>query len=566
MSTVRPPGSRSRRYGHQAAALDGMATTQMICEQAKRLLATIPQTMVVNTIACYKRLLLAIVGFFGFINLYALRVNISVAMVCMVNQTALLEVSGQNNNVTVTSVDDGCVARREEHSAVEGDFTWSKEVQGIILGSFFWGYLVTQIPGGWLANRFSAKRVFGYFMLMTAGATLLMPAGARISYSVLVLLRIIAGIGQGVAFPAMHTIWAKWAPPLERSKLMGFTYAGAQIGNVLTMPISGLLCEYGFDGGWPSIFYVLGTFGVLLVHCVDAGHGRLAVPTPPHQRGRAAALSREIQQTLICVGSGRVGSGRVGVYSVIKYGVCCRCLFPWGSFMRSGAVWAIVVAHTGSNWGTYMLLTNIPSYMREVLKFDIKSNGLFSAIPYICFWMCINIAGLSSDALKARGWRTKTIRKISQTLGNVLPAIFLVATGYVTCATPYLGVVLLATAVGFSGFQYSGFLINHVDIAPPFAGLLFGISNTAATLPGIIAPYTIGKITSDQTQEQWQTVFYVTAVIYVLGWAVYVLLAQGEVQPWADVSQVGATVDTKVTEEDLTADGASQSMLKTSRM
>jgi len=78
----------------------------------------------------------------------------------------------------------------------EGDFAWSKEVQGVILGSFFWGYLITQVPGGWLANRFSAKRVLGYFMLMTAGATLLMPAGARFGASAVVLLRIVAGIGE----------------------------------------------------------------------------------------------------------------------------------------------------------------------------------------------------------------------------------------------------------------------------------------------------------------------------------------------------------------------------------
>ena len=86
-------------------------------------------------------------------------------------------------------------------------------------------------------------------------------------------------------------------------------------------------------------------------------------------------------------------------------------------------------------------------------------------------------------------------------LGSLLPAIFLVATGYVTCATPYVGVVMLAIAVGFSGFQYGGFLVNHVDIAPRYAGLLFGISNTAATLPGIIAPYTIGKITTNVSQH-----------------------------------------------------------------
>lgn len=493
---------------------------------------------------CSQRMLLAVVGFFGFINLYALRVNMSVAMVCMVNQTALLETSRQEN-VTVVPADDRCVARTQAHTALEGDFAWNKEVQGIILGSFFWGYLITQVPGGWLATRFSAKRVFGYFMLMTAGATLLMPAGARISSSALILLRIIAGIGQGVVFPAMHTIWAKWAPPLERSKLMGFTYAGAQIGNVLTMPISGMLCEYGFDGGWPSIFYLLGAFGMVWF----IAWMLLTADSPSEHRHISEAERCYIEASL---GASTYPEEKVPI--------------PWSSFARSGAVWAIVVAHTGSNWGTYTLLTNIPSYMREVLKFDIKSNGLFCAIPYICFWICINIAGISADALKARGWTTKTIRKVSQTLGNLLPAVFLVATGYVTCATPYMGVVMLAFAVGFSGFQYSGFVINHVDIAPRFAGLLFGISNTAATLPGIIAPYTIGKITSNQTQEQWQIVFYLTAVIYVVGWAVYMILAQGDVQSWADVSQVGAPVNMKVDEGDLDDKEASQSMLTTSKI
>ncbi|EJW72494.1 hypothetical protein WUBG_16598, partial [Wuchereria bancrofti] len=58
-------------------------------------------------------------------------------------------------------------------------------------------------------------------------------------------------------------MWSMWAPPLERSLLTGVTYAGAQIGNTAVMPLSGLLCKYGFAGGWPSIFYIIGTAGVL---------------------------------------------------------------------------------------------------------------------------------------------------------------------------------------------------------------------------------------------------------------------------------------------------------------
>lgn len=69
---------------------------------------------------------------------------------------------------------------------------------------------------------------------------------------------------QGVTFPAMHAIWAKWAPPKERSMLATITYAGPHIGTVLSFPLSALLVQYGFDGGWPSVFYV---FGELTQRC-----------------------------------------------------------------------------------------------------------------------------------------------------------------------------------------------------------------------------------------------------------------------------------------------------------
>lgn len=61
----------------------------------------------------------------------------------------------------------------------------------------------------------------------------------------------------------MLTMWAVWAPPLERGLLTGVSYAGAQIGNVIVMPLAGFLCKYS---GWPSIFYILGVAG--LIWCV----------------------------------------------------------------------------------------------------------------------------------------------------------------------------------------------------------------------------------------------------------------------------------------------------------
>jgi len=465
---------------------------------------------------CSYRWALAFIGFFGFLNIYALRVNMSVAMVCMLNQTgiSLYQKSLGEDNVTsvvARSIDDyHCFANGTgPTNMADGEFIWPKKTQGLILSSFFWGYLITQIPGGWLAQRIGGKRVIAYFSVISIISTLLSSLGARFSPYLLIALRILNGIGQGAIFPAMHVLWTKWAPPLERSKLIGFTYAGAQIGNVLALPLSAILCEYGFDGGWSSIFYVFGLIGVvwfalwmLIVSDTPAQHPRISEEEKNYIESSLGSNTSHPQTT------------------------------PWLTFAKSLPVWAIVVAHVCANWGTYTLLTNIPTYMKEILKFDIKSNGLLCAVPYIIFWACINIGGFVADFLRSKGWRTETVRKIMLSTGTLVPGVLLIITGYITCGMPYAAVAVLSLSVGFSGFQYPGVMVNHVDIAPPFAGVLFGISNTVATLSGVFAPYVIGVITTNSTQAEWRIVFYLAAVIYLFGAVFFCIFAKGEIQPW----------------------------------
>lgn len=78
----------------------------------------------------------------------------------------------------------------------DGEFVWSKQTQGFVLGAFFWGYLITQIPGGLLAQKYGGKRVLGYCLLVASIATLLCAVGARVSPYLLIFLRIIIGLGQ----------------------------------------------------------------------------------------------------------------------------------------------------------------------------------------------------------------------------------------------------------------------------------------------------------------------------------------------------------------------------------
>lgn len=96
----------------------------------------------------------------------------------------------------MTSTQDSLRCTRVCVYVQDGEFVWSKQTQGFVLGAFFWGYLITQIPGGLLAQKFGGKRVLGYCLVVASIATLLCSVGARVSPYLLIFLRIIIGLGQ----------------------------------------------------------------------------------------------------------------------------------------------------------------------------------------------------------------------------------------------------------------------------------------------------------------------------------------------------------------------------------
>ena len=128
------------------------------------------------------------------------------------------------------------------------------------LSNFFYGYVLTQIPGGRAAELFGGKWIFGIGILITSVFTILMPIAAKTDFRLLVAVRIIEGLGEGVTFPVMNAMLAHWSPPLERSKLSTFIYAGSMMGTVVSLPITGLICDYW---GWEAAFYAFGSVGVI---------------------------------------------------------------------------------------------------------------------------------------------------------------------------------------------------------------------------------------------------------------------------------------------------------------
>ncbi|XP_060073733.1 sialin-like [Ylistrum balloti] len=465
-----------------------------------------------ENVPCFfsQRWLLAYIAFLGFVCVYAVRVNFSVAIVCMVKSSDV----PTNGSVLVNQSDVGtCVeaasnVRSDEHA----EFDWDKNTRSTMLASFFYGYICTQIFGGWLSDRFGGKRVLGYTTLIAAICTLLTPVCARASTTLVYVLRVIIGLATGVAFPAMQSIWGRWAPPLERSKLVSVSYLGTMFGNIATFASSGILCDYGFDNGWGSIFYITGGLTFLWVLLWF-----FMVTDSPQEHKRISAAEREY------------------IVSHIEYNTTVRTAkVPFRDIAKSRALWACLTAHVCNNWTNYTLLTSLPAFMKAVLKFDIKQNGLLSAVPYLCQAVSGFLAGQSADILRSRKiLSTTATRRTYQVIAFIGAGVFSVATGFATCEKRDMAVIFLSIAVMFTGLSRAAYVVNHVDFAPMYAGVLYGITNTAATVPGMVAPIVAGALTPNDTPEEWRNVFYVCAAFDLFGALVFGMFGVGELEPWA---------------------------------
>lgn len=123
---------------------------------------------------------------------------------------------------------------------------------------------------------------------------------------------------------------------------------------------------------------------------------------------------------------------------------------PWGKIMTSIPALAIFFGHSCSNWGTYLFLTSLPTYMKEVLKFNVKSNGVLSALPYLVFWLFIISSGVIGDKIQRLGLSKTNVRKLFNTLGFIMPMFAVIGLMFVTCEIKYIGVALLTVGLAFT--------------------------------------------------------------------------------------------------------------------
>ncbi len=380
------------------------------------------------------------------------------------------------------------------------EFGWDASTQGAILSSFFFGYLLMQLGGGWLADRFGGKLILGLGVLIWSAFTIITPPAALLGLSILIAARIGMGLGEAVTFPSIYSIYSRWIPADQRAKTVAFTNSGIPIGTVFALVVTPIIV---LNLGWEWAFYLFGMVGILWIFLWQKW-----VTTLPEQHPTISSQELEhIQNNAATTGT-------------------IKETPPFGMFLRNKAVWAIIVAHFCNNWTLYVILSWLPKYVNEGLGIAFAAVGIISMLPHITSFLCLNIAGTIADRMIISGMDVTRVRKLMQTIAFGGLATCLFAIGHVDSAWAAIGILCLGKLFGAAGT--GGFAVNHMDIAPRHAWTLMGITNTAGTIPGIVGVYISGLIL--ELTGSWALVFEVTAGVTLFGLVFYLLFASGEKQ------------------------------------
>lgn len=384
---------------------------------------------------------------------------------------------------------------------------WSSSFAGIVQSSFLWGYLLSAIPGGALADRYGGKTILAWGVAIWSLASLLTPWASRHSVGMLLAVRALFGVAEGVALPCMNTTISRWFPCTERATAVGLSMAGFHLGNVISLLSSPILMSQAGVSG-PFI-----TFGLL-------GFLWLSIWLPAIYMGPQfhPGISKS---ELLYIQEGNESSSK-STRSSTSQGA--NRMPPFRLLFSKLPSWAIIVANVTNNWGYFVLLSWMPVYFKTVFDVNLKQAAWFSAIPWASMAFAGYVAGACSDFLIQSGYTVTVVRKIMQSIGFMGPGLALLCLN--GAPNPNIAATWLTAALSLSAFSQAGFLLNMHEIAPQYAGVLHGISNSIGTFAAIVS--TVGTGYFVQWLGSFQCFLTLTAFLYFVTTIFWNLYATGE--------------------------------------
>ncbi|PZF59076.1 MFS transporter [Curtobacterium sp. MCBD17_013] len=379
---------------------------------------------------------------------------------------------------------------------ISDDFKLSPAVNGWVLGSFFWTYLLFQIPGGWLLDRIGARKV----VLFAAGLWGLFQVlgGIATGGIMLVISRLGMGMSEAPVYPAGSKLNSKWLASRERARGATFIDAASPFGSAVGgLIVTGLI---GLSGSWRWSFIITGAITVAV-----AGLYYLYVRDDPEQHPKVNEAELD----------------HIHGDDVVARETETGPLPGVADYARSSSFWSMWLGLLG--WATvwWGIISWSPSYLSTALHFSLAGLGWGTFFIYGMGVLGQVVAGWSTDRLRARTTNYNGAMKLVLAVSGVGTVVSILALPLTHSG--YAALVALALAVFFNQFGGVYWAIPSWLSPKPQVGRVGSVMNVASSLGGAIAPVVMGyAIAASGGGYTGAFVFLAVAGIVYLGGSMFI--------------------------------------------
>ena len=379
---------------------------------------------------------------------------------------------------------------------------------GMIFSAFAWAYALGQIPGGWLLDKFGARRVYGCSLFLwslftmlqgTVGWIGLVGASAAIT---LFIMRFMLGLVESPAFPANNRIVSCWFPTRERGTASALFNSAQYMAVVVFAPLMAWLTH---AWGWEHVFLWMGGLGIV------ATVFWFALYRDPLSDPRLSKAELDMM---------REGGALVDLEANRKTTKPKTNMREVAQLFTNRTLWAIYLGQYCITALTYFFITWFPIYLIKGRGMTIMEAGWVAALPAICGFSGGVLGGMVSDYLIRKGMHPSRARKTPFVIGMGLAAS-LVSANYVDAN--WMVIALMALAFFGKGLAAVGWAVLS-DTAPKgMVGLSGGVFNGIGNIAGIVTPVVIGYFVA--STGSFNSALWFVAAHGLIGIFAYVVLA-----------------------------------------
>jgi MFS family permease len=384
----------------------------------------------------------------------------------------------------LTYLDRVCISATA--TAMKAELGLDNAQMGDIFSAFVLGYVLFEIPGGWMADRFGARTLLTRIVLWWSAFTAL--TGLAWGYGSLLAIRFLFGCGEAGAFPGCASAISRWFPFAERGRAQAVIMVGSRLGGAFA-PM--LVIAVMSVTGWRPVFWIFAGLGVVWAALWQNWYRDTPEEHP-------AVTPRELEA---------IRTGRVRV---------ARTQADWGALARSRNVWMLCLMYSGYTWGLYFYLTWLPTYLQEGRGIDWSLVGYAAAAPFLVAAVANYFGGWLTDRLSGT-LPLRWARRGPAVAGLLLAAVFIAIAAEAQSNT--VALTALALSFGCSDLILPFCWATCLDVGREQAGLVSGTMNSLGQLGAVLAPTVIGRLV--ESTGSWELPLLISAGYYLVSAAAW---------------------------------------------